>query len=301
MQSKKHIKFYLPDGLRQSAQAGQHNFLNQVRTVLCAAGFSVEYLKPDNAKPDPASFSLFHMDEPFLKKSVTIRRAYFYPFWQIERSSQRWQWDIAKAKFNPDGVEFLKAQHFYQAWQKRLFSAQLGALSQDGFVYVPLQGRLSQRRSFQMCSPLRMIEHVLTQEPIKRVVAALHPKEVYTDLELSGLEKLAVQYKRLELRMGEMEKLLPCCDYVVTQNSSVAFAGFFFGKRCVTFAKIDFHHITGDVATLGVDEAFHFVRERAVDFEKYIWWFLQKMSINAGRPEAEDKIRLRLQALGLPV
>lgn len=63
----------------------------------------------------------------------------------------------------------------------------------------------------------------------KRIIATLHPKEVYSDAEISTLEAIADRDPLLEVRMGEMERLLPACDCVVTQNSSAAFNGYFFG------------------------------------------------------------------------
>ena len=88
---------------------------------------------------------------------------------------------------------------------------------------------------------------------------------------------------------------------MVTQNSSAAFSGFFFGKPCVLFARVDFHHIAANVASLGVKAAFDRVRSMSPDYAGYVWWFLQRQSINAGRPEAEERIRDRLAALGWPV
>jgi hypothetical protein len=84
-------------------------------------------------------------------------------------------------------------------------------------------------------------------------------------------------------------------------NSSVAFAGYFLKKPSVLFAGIDFHHIAANVGVLGVDGAFEAVRGMKPPYPQYLWWFLQQMSVNAGRPDAEDKIRARLAGLGWPV
>ena len=92
------------------------------------------------------------------------------------------------------------------------------------------------------------------------------------------------------------------CQLVVTQNSSVALAGFFFRKPAVLFAQIDFHHIAGNVPRDGEDRAFATWRNDA-EYEAYIWWFLQHMSINAGRPpeEVTEKIASVLWNHGWPV
>ncbi|PSL17946.1 hypothetical protein [Shimia abyssi] len=301
MTGEKHIRFYLPGELRDSAAEGRHNFMNKVVSVLKAADFTMEFLDATLVEPVGSEFSLFHMQEPFRQNSVTVRRAYYYPFWQIERTNERWHWDVARADFDPEVVNADKARKFYQQWQKRLYETPLKDVSNDGFVYVPLQGRLTQHRSFQTCSPVEMLQKTIALVEGRRVIAALHPNEIYSQSDYDTLEEIERRYEALELRMGEMEQLLPRCEYVVTQNSSVAFAGFFFGKPCVTFAKIDFHHIAADVERMGIEGAFEAVQGSLPEFEKYVWWFLQQMSINAGRPEAEEKIRARLSTMGWPV
>lgn len=301
MNGENHVTFYLPDGLRKSAEAGEHNFIGKVESVVRNAGLDVVFRDPSKARRDDPGYSLLHMQDPLNDRGVTIRRAYFYPFWQIERTNARWHWDVAKADFHSGHVNRNEAEGFYRFWQKRLFKDHLDKISNQGFVYVPLQGKLLERRSFQECSPIRMLHHILEQVPDQPIIAALHPNEHYDPDEIAALEVLETQHDRLEIRIGEMETLLAGCDFVVTQNSSAAFAGLFFGKPSVLFGRIDFHHIAANAAELGVERAFRQVQDMTPDYAGYVWWFLQQMSINAGRPEAEEKIRDRLRVLGWPV
>lgn len=88
-----------------------------------------------------------------------------------------------------------------------------------------------------------MIERTLAIFPNYKIVATLHPKEIYSVRELNAVEHLERTYPNLEVRTGQMEVLLDQCAFVVTQNSSIAFNGYFFEKPAVLFWKIDFHHI----------------------------------------------------------
>ncbi len=302
--SEHRVTFYLEDGLRQSAEAGQHNFMNLVAEVLRAAGFTVHY-RPDTAAERAASatrpgYALFHMAEPTHDRALTLRRVYHYPFWAIERTARRWDWRVAQTAFPADAVPRKEADRFYRFWQNRLFGNAPDAATRDGFVYVPLQGRLLQHRSFQSCAPLDMLRAVLAHDP-RPVVAALHPKEVYSDAERAALDRLEQEIPRLTVTLGEMERWLTGCDYVATENSSAAFNGFFFGKPAVLFARADFHHIAADAARLGAEEALRAAPEVQPDFSGYLHWFWQQMAINAGRPEAKDKIRAALLRGGWPV
>ena len=299
MTQQNRVRFVLPDGLRQSAEAGQHNFFMLVAEVLTEAGFLVEYGAGADGLAD--GYSIFHMEPPLSDRSLTVRRNLYYPFWQIERSEKRWQWDVARDDFDSQAVDARAATKFYRFWQTRLFGEAAKNPTQNGIVYVPLQGRLTQHRSFQTCAPLTMLEHVAAHAPDRRIVATLHPKETYSEAELSALEALATRLPRLEIALGDMEQWLQACAYVVTQNSSAAFAGLFFGKPSILFARIDFHHVMANVDALGVEGAFRAIDGLAPDYAGYVWWFLQQRSINAGRPEAKQIIRARLLHHGWPV
>lgn len=305
MTIEKHVDFYLEPGLKAAAEAGSHNFIGKVLSVLDKGGFSTaihgnsasERLQSDSRN----SYAMFHRDQPLNPRGLTMRRVYHYPFWQIEPSPDRWDWRVARSRFDTRKINGAEAQKFYNFWRKRLFGAAAQDSSRDGFVYVPLQGRLAERRSFQTCTPIEMLVATLQQEPGKRVIATLHPNEIVTPAEKAKLDTLVRRFPRLKLRQAAMEDMLARCDYVVTQNSSVAFNGYFFGKPCVLFARTDFHHIAGDVFRNGREAAFEAAQGELPDFARYLWWFWQEMSINAGREEAENKIRQALRRGGWPI
>ena len=303
MTGERRATFYLEDGLRQSAEAGRHNFIARLAGVLTQAGHVVEF-RPDSAAeraraPGRPGLALFHMAEPTHDRALCFRRVYHYPFWAIERSARRWEWAVAEAGFPAASVPRREADRFFAFWRRRLFGEAPGRARRAGFIYVPLQGRLLRQRSFQSCAPLEMLRQVLAADP-RPVVATLHPKEDYTPEERAALAALQAAHPRLELRVGGMEALLETCDCVVTQNSSAAFNGYFFEKPAVLCARVDFHHIAADAGRLGIAEALRVAAARP-DYAGYLHWFWQQRAINAGRPEAEARIRAALARAGWPV
>ena len=168
-------------------------------------------------------------------------------------------------------------------------------------VYVPLQGRLLERRSFQHASPVEMIETVLAQDKHRKVVLGLHPKEAYSETELAALETLSEKNARLSIARGGMEEALRTCDYVVTENSSVALSGMFFHKPAILFAKVDFHHIALNVAQIGAEEAFARVAAWQPDFDTYLHWFIALNSIKADAEDAEAQILAAVRRHGWQV
>lgn len=307
MTEKNTVTFYLPDLLRKRARKGQHNFIGKLGAVLMRAGLKVAYDDDSDAARLRAIVrpgrSLHLMENPATSRGLTLRRTYLYPFWHIEKQGNRWEWPVAQAAFDPATEDTEKAEKFYRFWQKRLFDDAAFQTTRDGFVYVPLQGRLTTRRSFQHCSPINMVEAVLDHDQTRKVVATLHPSRNYTAAEQDALQTLMKRHARLDVRSDGMAQNLKGCDYIVTQNSRAGFMGNFFGKPLILFAKADFHHIALNVADMGVEAAFVAIHEHRPSHAAYLHWFLQKRAINAGRPENEvaQKIGNVLRGHGWPL
>ena len=305
MSARETVTFYLHSKLRKQAERGNHNFIKKVSEVLSEAGLEVAFDGDDDlarlrARARPGH-SLFLMDEPVNARGLTFRKTYVFPFWHIEKQASRWEWPVAQEVFDPWAQDAPKSANFYRFWRQRLFDDSPKYARKDGFIYVPLQGQLLRKRSFQSCSPIDMIKIVLDQNPYRQVVATLHPSEQYSAAEQRALEELLVTHDQLFVRIGDMERHLQNCDYVVTQNSSVGFKGYFFGKPLILFGKADFHHIALNVQHIGVDAAFEQVDGHLPDYAAYLHWFLQLRAINAGRPESKTRIRNVLRNHGWPV
>ena len=230
------------------------------------------------------------MEEPFHPRALTLRRAYFYPFWRIESSAKRWKWEVAETDFRPGRVDGGHAQKFMREWRKRLYGDVTAFESDGDFVFVPLQGRLLERRSFQSASPIEMVEATLRHNSGRTVHATLHPNLDYSGEETQALDDLVEKYPQLIVSSTDARELIGGCKYVVTQNSAVVLDGYFHRKPAVLFGKIDFHHISANAYELGTAGAFSTVEKMKPPFSRYLFWFLQEMSINAGRPTAEDQI-----------
>lgn len=289
------LNIYLPEPMRADAAAGRVNIVNR---IVAALGWPVVY-HPVEDWARGEGFSLGLMTEPVRDGQLCLRRAYHYPFWQIEATNERWNFDVAKAAFVVGDIDPALARPFFRRWRDKV----LGEVtpSRQGFVFMPLQGRLLQHRSFQTMSPVAMIEATLEAEPKRAIKVTLHPKEVYLAKELAALQALERRFSRFQVVTGDAKALVMACDYVVTQNSSVAMTGFFARKPAVLFAGIDFHHIAGVVARDGLAGAFAKAGAEPPDFAGYLYWFFKLHCINGGAPEAEDQIRARLQRHGWPI
>ncbi|MEO1641579.1 MAG: hypothetical protein AAFU41_20310, partial [Pseudomonadota bacterium] len=237
MSARDTVTFYLHPQLRAQAERGNHNFIAKVSEVLKEAGLTVAFDGDDDlarlrAHTRPGR-ALHLMDAPVNARGLTFRKTYIYPFWHIEAGAERWKWPVAKAQFDPAKVNARKAANFYRLWRNRLFDGAPIDARKDGFVFVPLQGQLLRKRSFQTCSPIDMIKTVLDRDAGRQVMVTLHPNERYTPEEQHALENLLIEHDRLFVRKAGAERFLQTCDYVVTQNSGVGLLAYFFAKPVI--------------------------------------------------------------------
>lgn len=305
MMQARRARLYFPNPMDKRARAGDHNFVNKLQQALARSGWSLDICTAGPVDTlvaaDADEYALFLMQEPAHARGLSLRVAYLMPFWRIERTAERWNFDVAQAAFDPSRIDPAEAARFAKYWAKRKFDLGPDDCRGNGIIYVALQGHIDERRSFQVMSPLDMLRETLRRADGRRVIAGLHPKEHYSGSDMRKLEEVCRAHPLLEVTTGGMETHLRDCDFVVTENSSVALMAMFFRKPAIVFAKIDFHHVTLNVAGIGVDRAFDLVAGHAPDWDKYLLWFLKLTSINAGAPEASDQIAARLRALGWPL
>jgi len=302
MADAKILRIYLDDTPRERAERGDFNIINKIRNVFEARDFRVDLCANSEAERQKSAtrrgYSLFHMDDPFHPRALTMRKAYFYPFWRIENSAKRWEWKIAKTPFDPTKISDKAATQFTNNWRKKLFTDLPEDTTGQGIVYIPLQGRLLEQRSFQHASPIEMIKTTLFHEPDRDIVIGLHPGEVYLPEEIDTLKALVDKNPRLTLSSAPMQDLLVKCDYVVTQNSSVVLWGFFLKKPAVLFAEIDFNHLTANIGKIGAEMAIRQAPDMTADYDRYLCWFLRDTAINGGSDQVEDQILKAVQNHG---
>ncbi|MFD1880508.1 hypothetical protein [Paracoccus pacificus] len=293
------LRIYLDPPTLKGARAGGQNFPRLVMAAVQSRGWRAELRESGDAERLAArlrgGYALFHMESPTHERALTYRRSYIYPFWRIEKRAERWLWPVAQARFDAESVDPGPARDFVARTRARVWpDARLPARRAD-WIYVPLQGILTRQRSFQTASPLTMLERVAQTFPNREIRASLHPREVYTAADLFALEALTGHHKNLTVGPLNPDRALSECAFVVTENSAVAFQGYFYHCPAVLFAGADFHHIA-----LGPDRLTEAPDHRP-DYDRYLWWFLRENAINAGAPGVEDAILEAMKKGGWPL
>lgn len=294
------LHFHLPPWHIERVRDGKAGILNRVIETVEARGWTcLLHAETETAALPVAEGYHLVLNRPVIGgNTLTLRRCLREPFWRIEATNDRWDWDFARKPFRPGQVTG-NAGGFIGNWRGRIFGDL--PLTRDGYVLIPLQGKLLDHRHFQSMSPLDMIRATLRAEPDRPLIASLHPKETYSGPELDALAALIAAEPRLALATRPTLDLLAGCDYVVTQNSSTALAGFFAEKPAVLFARIDFHHIAGSVPDLGVEAAFARALGPAPAFARYLFWYFKQNAITAWADDVQDRIADTLRGHGWPI
>ncbi|MDB5664052.1 hypothetical protein [Cypionkella sp.] len=284
---KRVLTFYLDVGKRAEAEASIGIF-GAVVSVVRAAGWQVRYAEAQTEVGGDGYHLVYNraVEGP---GCLSLRRCYLDQYYRIEATNDRWDWQVAGLRFpGKPGQAW-----FQRYWRERLFRGL--SIANGGYIFMPLQGKLLQRRHFQTASPIEMIRATLAADPVRQIIATLHPREVYTTPELEALRGIA----RFQLVKGSLPWLAGC-DYVVTENSSMALTGLFADKPAVLFARIDFHHIAASVHRLGVAGAFEAVHQTQSHAD-YLHWFFKQQALCAVGKDRDALILTRLRQHGWPL
>lgn len=283
------LNFHLNDRQQLQAEASEGVF-GQVIKAVTAAGWQVK-LRSSEEPTTNQGYHLVFNRAVLAPNCLSLRPCYLDHYFRIEATNDRWNWPVAKMPFTAK-----PGSHWFQEyWRDRLFKGQ--SLRSDGYIFMPLQGRLLLHRHFQALSPIDMIKATLAADPKREIFATLHPKEIYTEEERYELTTLG---DRFHLSDRSSKALLAGCDYVVTENSSLGLIGYFALKPLVLFAQMDFHHIAGSVPQLGIKDAFE-AAQKPKPFARYLHWFFKQQAICDVADDALDQITTRLRQHGWPI
>ena len=296
------LYLYVNERQRKAVQSCAPGILLHIKKAVESAGWQCGLRSvADSAKSGDSEKNTFHIllnKEIIGPSSLNLRRCYFAPFWRIEDSNDRWNFQVASRIFDPSEIPLADAETFRDRWQHSFWGNR--EITREGFIFMPLQGKLTTRRHFQSLSPLEMIEATLSHDTARHIQATLHPDEVYSDEELAWLKKMELQNQRFILSETPSVDLLLRCDYTVTENSGMSLIGYFAHKPAVLFAEIDFHHAAGSVPRVGIEAAFAHARSD-IPFSRYLFWFFRKNALNGGANDIEVQILSRLREHGWPI
>ena len=155
--------------------------LNQVTDAVRAAGWEVNLapLEDTQGRPKAPGYHLVLNLPVWGPRCLSLRKTYRDPFWKIEATNDRWEYEISSATFDPATLKS-GFNGFMGYWRPRFLGDTPPVEERVPFIFAPLQGRLTERRHFQSMSPIQMLRATLQADPDRRLIATLHPRETYS-------------------------------------------------------------------------------------------------------------------------
>lgn len=283
------LNFHVPDWRRDEV-AQPTSVFGKIAAAVLDADWRI-VIKDEDAPVEGAGFHLVYNRPVTHPLALTLRRCYFDPFYRIEATNDRWDWQVARQSY----TEVQGNDWFRKYWAGQMFKDH--PIRKEGFVFMPLQGRLREHRHFQSMSPIAMIKAALAADPKRPILATLHPRETYSPDDLAAVAAIKGNFALVDT---PSMKLLADCDYVVTQNSSMAVIGMFAQKTPILFADIDFHHIAPSVPKQGVDAAYRDL-PKPRHWGNYLHWFFREQAITMRADDLTARLQARFRAHGWPI
>ncbi|MEX0970958.1 MAG: hypothetical protein WD046_11005 [Paracoccaceae bacterium] len=246
------------------------------------------------------AYHLHEIDGASGARGLNYRRAYFYPWWMFDHPNQRFGGRIGAMSFDAASIDGRVATAFY-AGLKRNYLADWARGDPNGPALVPLQAELTRQRPWQFMDLKTLVSLIRQHDPAREIILKPHPKLTYSAKEQALLAEL-VTNPQTRISEAPMKEAMGGCAYIATQNSAAAFEAMVLGIPALICARADFHHGC-TVLRPDADAASAFARLRGEkpDFARYLYWFLEKNCVHAGRDDAHRKIAALLAECGWPV
>lgn len=283
------LNFHVPDW-RRAEVAQPASVFGKIAAAVLDADWRI-VIKDENAPVEGAGYHLVYNRPVTHPLALSLRRCYFDPFYRIESTNDRWDWQVARHNY----TEVKGGDWFRKYWAERMFKDH--PIRKQGFVFMPLQGRLCERRHFQSMSPIDMIKAALANDPNRQILATLHPRETYNTTDMAALATIKGNFALVDT---PSLALLADCDYVVTQNSSMALIGMFAQKSPILFANIDFHHIAASVPKQGLEAAYRNLHKDR-HWGNYLHWFFREQALSMRSDDIIGQLQARFRAHGWPI
>jgi len=216
--------------------------------------------------------------------------------WIIDRASLATQTELGAAEFIPMDDEG-KGKKFLSNLKKRFYNEPEYAFALQDFVLVVLDDFLA-KVGARDTTAYKMIEDVLKFAPEHQLV-------IHADLENYS----AHQRKRLDdfdlhdaviFSNTPLDRLIPACAYVVTQDGGVSLQAALHEKPCVLYGDEIFHHISrSKIKDRRLKKSFNRMGRDRPNYAGYLKWVMDH-TIDATAPDAASKLVARLQDLNWP-
>ncbi|MEO0772588.1 MAG: hypothetical protein AAFZ04_05330 [Pseudomonadota bacterium] len=277
---------------------------------LRARGVPVEFVdRPGTTDLTHYTREDFHLvHHGFLRRFNLLNTgiAYLWPYWYLDQRGVLCDSSLGRAQPDLSHVPEDRARAFVDRVGGRLKEKgqskhdqppRQGALARDAIV-VFLQGLSDPVLRNMAMLETEMLDLVLAHRGGRRVVIKPHPKFPAT-IATAHAQALADAHAAVEIVDANVHDLLEGAYCSVSICSGASFEGLFHRTPAVLFGRADFAACAWSVTTEEeAASALTGVGEVAFDYERFLYWFLQRKMFNAQHPGLVDRVIHRIARTG---
>ncbi|MEO0370809.1 MAG: hypothetical protein AAF231_05060, partial [Pseudomonadota bacterium] len=232
--------------------------------------------------------------------------AYLWPYWYLDQRGVLCDSSLGRAQPDLSHVPLDRAQAFFDRVGGRLKEKGQSKHDQpprqvplaEGAIVVFLQGLSDPVLRNMAMLETEMLDLVVAHRAGRRVVIKVHPKFPGT-IAAAHAEALTTSEHNVEIIDANVHDLLEGAYCSVSICSGASFEGLFHGTPAVLFGRADFAACAWSVTSEeDAARALTGVGEVAFDYERFLYWFLQRKMFNAQHPGLVDRVIHRITRTG---
>ena len=232
--------------------------------------------------------------------------AYLWPYWYLDQRGVLCDSSLGRARPNLSTIPEDRAKAFVARVGGRLKEKGQskhdqpplhGAMGKDAIV-VFLQGLSAPVLRSMAMMETEMLELVVKRRQGRRVLIKLHPKFPNT-IAAAHAEQVAALNKDVEIVDANVHDLLDGAYCSVSICSGACFEGLFHKTPAILFGRADFAGCAWSVETADAAErALTEIRQVPFEYERFLYWFLQRKMFNAQDALLVDRVIHRISRTG---
>jgi hypothetical protein len=304
------IILHLPGAMAQPDGARLSGFLAKLHAGFTRAGARVEIRRRDfaalEALAETPDFHIVWQGRMRHPRLLNTAVGYIFPFWYLDAEGVYGASSLAHAAFDPAAQPAPEARAFVQRLRQRLVVPRQSRIDQpqsptgplpEGAIAIFLQGWSEPTERLRHMTEAEMVAAVLADTAGRPVIVKPHP--LARDTETFELLAALQDDPRVTVSFGNIHDILASAALSVSLCSSVSLEGMLHRRPAVLFGRSDFHHCA-ETVTRAKDWPAAQARALARDwpFDAFLYWFLARQMVNAGRPDLLEQAAARIAATG---
>ncbi|MEL7114658.1 MAG: hypothetical protein AAGP08_03565 [Pseudomonadota bacterium] len=230
---------------------------------------------------------------------------YLWGFWYFDELGVFANSSLRFARFAPEQIDEKKARYFFNGVTSYMLRENVSKAPQEPRMKAPMDPAAVVVFCQEIESAGFRTHYITTEQMIRTAASICKDERIYvkphpnqSKAARKAILDIAADYQNAHVSDASVHDLVEASRMVVTQNSAAGFEALMQRRCVITCAKSDYRHATLTPKTVtDLKEALLFGAEAMADFdyEAYLYWFLDRNSLEPAKPEFEKRAWARIK------